>query len=256
MPVSHDYREEKLDALFNLHTGLDSRERHTAVDEASVNGAGRTRPTQVTSMVAEGTVSRPYGVQQTISTTMVESANGDVTMLEATEISTRESEASRPPHDLSHTALQANAEAGPSRHTAQSAYTTTVEPSVVNGTNSSRPSPGRPIPRTCYTYDPQMMLHCKDGYTPTDALAMAGDGHPEEPMRIKRIYDVIREAGLIGKMHKIDYMPLARDQALLVHSADMWDANQATEGEAFLAFDSALTRSFNGRANTRHGAIL
>ena len=91
-------------------------------------------------------------------------------------------------------------------------------------------SPARMI-RTGYIYDPLMMLHCKDGYTPTsdNVIDMTADGHPEEPMRIKRIFSRLAESGLIKRMKRIDFAQVTFDQVLLVHSADHWDKVQGTE---------------------------
>ena len=100
-------------------------------------------------------------------------------------------------------------------------------------------SPARPttppkMDRTGFVYDPLMMLHCPDGYTPTaDDVMDNGDGHPEEPMRIKRIFSRLAESGLISRMRKLDFGQVTFDQALLVHSEDHWQKVQGTESESF-----------------------
>jgi histone deacetylase 6 len=86
--------------------------------------------------------------------------------------------------------------------------------------------------RTGYVYDPLMMLHCHDGYTPTsDEVSDSGHGHPEEPMRIKRIYARLAESGLIKRMKKLQFSQVTLEQVLLVHSEDHWNKVQGTESE-------------------------
>ena len=110
----------------------------------------------------------------------------------------------------------------------------------MSGSRSSRsarvPSPagGRPRAyRTGYIYDIMMLLHCQDGYTPTeDSVVDSGDGHPEEPMRIKRIYMRLKEAGLIGRMKKLEFEPVTQEQAVMVHTEEHWAKVESTRGEA------------------------
>lgn len=85
--------------------------------------------------------------------------------------------------------------------------------------------------RTGYIYDPMMMLHCPDGYTPTSDSAYIGDNHPEEPMRIKRIFVRLAEHGLIQRMKKLDFQEVTFEQVMLVHSEGHWDKVQGTECE-------------------------
>ena len=93
------------------------------------------------------------------------------------------------------------------------------------------PAPPR-MTRTGYIYDPLMMLHCADGYTPTaDSVIDNGAGHPEEPMRIKRIFNRLAESGLIKRMKKLQFEQATLDQVLLVHSEDHWNKVQGTESE-------------------------
>jgi histone deacetylase 6 len=83
--------------------------------------------------------------------------------------------------------------------------------------------------RTGYIYDILMMLHAPAGYVPTDAAEDSGDGHPEDPMRIKRIFTRLKEAGLIGRMKKLQFEEVSPDQVMLVHSEDQWQEVQGTE---------------------------
>jgi histone deacetylase 6 len=86
---------------------------------------------------------------------------------------------------------------------------------------SSEPPPM--IYRTGYIWDPLMMLHCPEGYVPTDDLISKGSIHPEEPMRIFRIYRKLAEYGLIPRMRKLDYDEVTQEQVLQVHTQELWD---------------------------------
>lgn len=103
-------------------------------------------------------------------------------------------------------------------------------------TASSPMPPVRPRTyRTGYIYDMLMMLHCVDGYQPTDEhIQDSGDGHPEEPMRIKRIFSRLKEAGLIGRMKKLAFQQVSFEQVMLVHSEDHWSKVEGTQGELIL----------------------
>lgn len=92
--------------------------------------------------------------------------------------------------------------------------------------------PARPRTyRTGYIYDTAMMLHCVDGYQPTDEhVEDAGDGHPEEPMRIKRIYARLKEAGLVERMKELAFRPVSFGQVMLVHSEEHWCKVEGTQG--------------------------
>lgn len=100
-------------------------------------------------------------------------------------------------------------------------------------TNTSASLP-KTITRTGFVYDMQMMLHCQDGYIPTtDDVLDSGEGHPEEPMRIKRIFARLREAGLIGRMKKLPIEQVTEEQVALVHAPGHWDKVQGTECTSF-----------------------
>jgi len=126
-----------------------------------------------------------------------------------------------------------NAPAGPST-------LSSLDTSVVS--RPSLPSPAR-IYRTGYIYDPLMMLHCPDGYTPTSDDAQNGDNHPEEPMRIKRIYSRLSEHGLIKRMKKLDFQEVTFEQVMTVHSEGHWDKVQGTECRSFKKYGTGLTGS-------------
>jgi histone deacetylase 6 len=93
-------------------------------------------------------------------------------------------------------------------------------------------SPSR-MYRTGYVFDHLMMLHCADGYQPTaDEVLDDAGGHPEEPMRIKRIFTRLADMGLIKRMMKLPFKQVTMDQALLVHTEDHWHKVQGTESES------------------------
>ena len=147
--------------------------------------------------------------------------NTDISMTEAQPLAS--APALAPPAQIETDST--NAPAGPSTLSQPLSLPT----SVVSRARSS--SPAR-IYRTGYIYDPLMMLHCPDGYTPTADSAHSGDNHPEEPMRIKRIYSRLSEHGLIKRMKKLDFQEVTFEQVMTVHSEGHWDKVQGTECES------------------------
>lgn len=76
-----------------------------------------------------------------------------------------------------------------------------------------------------------MMLHCVDGYEPTDEhIEDSGGGHPEEPMRIKRIYARLKEAGLVERMKELAFQQVSFEQVMLVHNEEHWMKVEGTQG--------------------------
>ena len=69
-----------------------------------------------------------------------------------------------------------------------------------------------------YVYDSRMMSH------------VCISGHPEQPERIKRIFDAFSAAELIPKMRKLPIREAERDEVLLVHSETLWDKVMAISG--------------------------
>jgi histone deacetylase 6 len=117
--------------------------------------------------------------------------------------------------------------------------------SINSNTNSSSSLP-KTITRTGFVYDMQMMLHCQDGYIPTtDDVTDSGEGHPEEPMRIKRIFARLREAGLIGRMKKLPIEQVTEEQVALVHSPGHWDKVQGTECTFFPSFRPSFLAAYS-----------
>jgi hypothetical protein len=147
---------------------------------------------------------------------------------------------------------QSSAEAGPSSSTRtraspppltvispidHTAIDTPVQERAVYAVSSPQ------IARTGYIYDPLMMLHCKDGYEPTPDDAVTRDpdpdsGHPEDPLRIKRIFSRLAETGLIKRMKKLRFEQVTMDQVLLVHSEELWNKVQGIEGMSVIRSES------------------
>lgn len=73
-----------------------------------------------------------------------------------------------------------------------------------------------------YVYDSRMMSH------------VCISGHPEQPERIKRIFDAFQHADLITKMRKLPIREAERDEVLLVHSETLWDKVMAIGGKGNL----------------------
>jgi histone deacetylase 6 len=70
-----------------------------------------------------------------------------------------------------------------------------------------------------YVYSSEMMQH----YSP--------QGHPEQPERISRIMQTIKDAHYHLKMKRMPIRPAKREEILLVHSEDHWDKVQAIQCE-------------------------
>jgi len=116
--------------------------------------------------------------------------------------------------------------------------------------------PPQRMPRTGYVYDPLMMLHCHDAYVPTPETAHAGNDqlHPEEPMRIKRIFTRLRQHGLIRRMKQLPSSEATFDQVGLVHDHEHWMKVHGTESESHNM--SAADISYDGRGVCDDTALL
>jgi histone deacetylase 6 len=62
-----------------------------------------------------------------------------------------------------------------------------------------------------YVYSAEMMVH------------ICLKGHPEEPERISRIFQAIKEVQYLARMRQLPIRMVSREEALLVHSEDHWD---------------------------------
>lgn len=74
--------------------------------------------------------------------------------------------------------------------------------------------------RTGYVYDEGMLNH-----------KHSTEEHPEQPDRIKRIFEIFQENGLISRMRKLPFLPVQRNRVMLVHSADLWEKVHNIAGE-------------------------
>lgn len=72
-----------------------------------------------------------------------------------------------------------------------------------------------------YVYSSKMMMHsCSRGH------------HEEQPERISRIFDTLKEADCLKRMKKLPIRPILREEALLVHSEILWDKVLAIHGKS------------------------
>ena len=70
-----------------------------------------------------------------------------------------------------------------------------------------------------YVYSSEMTMHLKLG----------DDPHPEQPLRIVRIWKILVEKEYTKKMFWLPIRTVRREEALLVHTEDHWDKVQAIQ---------------------------
>ncbi|CCM03597.1 uncharacterized protein FIBRA_05735 [Fibroporia radiculosa] len=63
-----------------------------------------------------------------------------------------------------------------------------------------------------YVYSSKMMMHRR-----------SHGHHEEQPERIKRIFDILKEEKCLARMRRLPIRPVLREEALLVHSEALWD---------------------------------
>ncbi|KZT11050.1 histone deacetylase complex protein [Laetiporus sulphureus 93-53] len=69
-----------------------------------------------------------------------------------------------------------------------------------------------------YVYSSKMMMHsCSRGH------------HEEQPERISRIFDILKDAGCTRKMRRLPIRQVIRSEALLVHSEALWEKVMAIQ---------------------------
>jgi len=97
--------------------------------------------------------------------------------------------------------------------------------------------------RTGYVYDEGMLNH-----------KHSTEEHPEQPDRIKRIFEIFQENGLITRMRKIPFLPVQRNRVMLVHTADLWEKvhNIAGEGAFELWKMTLISKLFYSDDSTRN----
>ena len=62
-----------------------------------------------------------------------------------------------------------------------------------------------------YVYSSKMMTHS------------CANGHCEQPERISRIFDILKEHGCLARMKHLPIRRVLREEALLVHSESLWE---------------------------------
>jgi hypothetical protein len=88
--------------------------------------------------------------------------------------------------------------------------------------SSIRPDAVTPS-RSGYVFDSLMENHRP--YTEVD------QDHPEQPERIRRIYETLRANAVLARMKRLLSRPVTREEACLVHSYSHWNDVQAINGE-------------------------
>lgn len=66
---------------------------------------------------------------------------------------------------------------------------------------------------TGFVYDARMMMHA----------TLADDGHPEQPQRIARIFEMLQRHGCIDRMVRIPAREALRHEVESVHQSQLWD---------------------------------
>jgi hypothetical protein len=91
-------------------------------------------------------------------------------------------------------------------------------------TPSTPQVPPSPIPMRASSV-PHRLIEYTSGYVySTEMMShMCLKGHPEQPDRISRIFQAIKDANYITRMKQLAIRPVKRSEALLVHSEDHWD---------------------------------
>ena len=85
-----------------------------------------------------------------------------------------------------------------------------------------------------FVYSLEMMIH----YSP--------HGHPEQPERISRIHDALREAKCLSKMKRLPIRPVRKEESLLVHSEDHWDKVRDIQSESCRCIRQFYERGCSG----------
>lgn len=70
-----------------------------------------------------------------------------------------------------------------------------------------------------FVYSTEMMTH----------HPLSTEGHPEVPERILRIWDALASKYYINKGKRIPIRQVMKQEALLVHSEDLWDKVEAIQ---------------------------
>lgn len=124
---------------------------------------------------------------------------------------------------------------------------TAIDPAVLLSNVQQVESSIRPdavtLSRSGYVFDSLMENHRP--YTDPD------NGHPEQPQRIRRIYETLRSNKLLARMKQLSARAVTRDEATLVHSYAHWDSVQAIRGELRRSHVRMGSYSLYGKATPR-----
>ncbi len=91
-----------------------------------------------------------------------------------------------------------------------------------------------------YVYSSKMMTHS------------CAHGHPEQPERISRIFDILKDNDCLVRMKQLPIRRVLREEALLVHSQSLWEKVIALHG--ITEFIPALNTSDNAsNTSSPHG---
>ncbi len=116
------------------------------------------------------------------------------------------------------------------------------------------PLDSRSYSRTGIVYDERMMMHASLDYmrdeNETDNLEWENPKgqeddykHPEVPTRISTIYNILKRNLLLGRMINLECPEVEKQDAIMVHSEEMWEKLQATSGQAEFLVDPFSARS-------------
>ncbi|KAL6305042.1 histone deacetylase complex protein [Sparassis latifolia] len=115
-----------------------------------------------------------------------------------------------------------DADAGPSQVNGHPGSDTLQQPSSASTRRDTQPrasslppSLKTPEIQVGYVYSTKMMMHS------------CVHGHEEQPERISRIFDILKDASCLTKMRRLPIRPVLKEEALLVHSEALWDKVQA-----------------------------
>lgn len=108
---------------------------------------------------------------------------------------------------------------------------------------------GRRGVKTGLVYSHLMMLHTVPGVTSSDE----GDFHPEQPDRISRIFDYLKDHGCVAHMKRIQIREVKREEILLVHDAGMWEGVEKTACECL---SYAGSRAYSDKAYPENAPSL
>lgn len=112
-----------------------------------------------------------------------------------------------------------------------------VSPALLGPTPMSAPTAGAQSPssasastdrqitsQTGLVYDTAMMLHRN----------IVDPDHPEAPIRIFKIFSLLKEKGCVARMHRIPCREAIKQEVELIHEGRLWDHAESTAGKFFI----------------------